>query len=100
MGLFGDFASRRKLTTYIAGVDAILFGIASGACSFTQHLPLMILYMTVIGFIEGMFWLVVPLMMYELTGGKNADYAFSMMTFLTGAGFLTGPSSMGKHFLK
>ena len=52
--------------------------------------------MAVVGFLEGMFWVILPLMMYELTGGVNADYAFSLVTLLTGTGYLTGPSSMGK----
>lgn len=74
----------------------MVFGLASGLCSLTQHLPLMILYMAVIGFLEGTFWVFLPLMMYELTGGVNADYAFSFITLVTALGFLTGPSSMGK----
>lgn len=96
MGLIGDFASRRKIITHVASTVATLFGLASGLCSLTQHLPLMILYMTVIGFLEGMFWVIVPLMMYELTRGVNADYAFSFITLITAVGYLTGPSSMGK----
>ena len=74
----------------------MVFGLASGLCSLTQHLPLMILYMAVIGFLEGMFWVILPLMMYELSGGVNADYAFSFMALLSALGFLAGPSSMGK----
>ena len=96
MGLIGDFASRRKIITHITSTVAIVFGLASGLCSLTRHLPLMILYMAVVGFLEGMFWVLVPLMMYELTGGVNADYAFSFITLITAMGFLTGPSSMGK----
>lgn len=96
MGLIGDLISRRKLITHIASIVVTVFGLASGLCSLTQHLPLIILYMAVVGFLEGMFWVIIPLMMYELTGGVNADYAFSLVTLLTATGYLTGPSSMGK----
>ena len=96
MGLIGDFASRRKIITHITSTVATVFGLASGLCSLTRRLPFMILYMAVVGFLEGMFWVLVPLMMYELTGGVNADYAFSFITLITAMGFLTGPSSMGK----
>lgn len=96
MGLIGDFASRRKIITSIASTVVTVFGLASGLCSLTQHLPYMILYMAVIGFSVGMFWVLLPLIMYELTGGVNGDYAYSLMTLITSLGYLTGPSSMGK----
>ena len=96
VGVIGDFASRRKIITHIASTVVTVFGLASGLCSLTQHLPFMIMYMAVVGLLEGMFWVILPLMMYELTGGINGDYAFSLMTLITAAGFLTGPSSMGK----
>ena len=99
MGLVGDFASRRKITVHIASIAVTVFGLASGVCSFTQYLPLMILYMAVVGLLEGMFWVVVPLMMYEVTGGIHADYAYSLMIVLTATGYLTGPSSMGKNLV-
>ena len=98
MGLIGDFASRRKITVHIASIAVTVFGLASGVCSFTQYLPLMILYMGVVGLLEGMFWVILPLMMHELTGGIHADYAYSLMVVLTATGYLTGPSSMGKVF--
>ena len=83
MGFVGDFASRHGIINHIVSAVTAVFGLASGLCSLTQHLPLMILYMSVAGLLEGIYWVVVPLMMYDLTGGKNADYAFSLMTLLT-----------------
>ena len=99
MGLIGDFASRRKITVHIASIVVTVFGLSSGVCSFTQYLPLMILYMAVVGLLEGMFWVILPLMAYELTGGTHADYAYSLMIVLSATGYLTGPSSMGKNLV-
>jgi MFS family permease len=96
MGLVGDFATRRKITVRIASIVVSVFGLASGACSFTQYLPLMILYMAGCGMLAGIFWVILPLMMNDLTGGIHADYAYSLMVVLVATGFLIGPSSMGK----
>ncbi|XP_028407594.1 monocarboxylate transporter 8-like [Dendronephthya gigantea] len=97
-GLIGDFASRRKVIPHIACTLVTIFGLASGLCSLTQHLPLMILYMTVVGILEGVFWVILPLLMYALTNGINSDYAFAVIIVITGTGYLAGPSSMGKVF--
>lgn len=96
-GLLADFASRRKIIPHIASTIVTIFGLATGLCSLTQHLPLMILYMTVVGGLEGMYWVILPLLMYELTNGINSDYAFALVIVLTGTGYLAGPSSMGKY---
>ncbi|XP_046852946.1 monocarboxylate transporter 12-like isoform X3 [Xenia sp. Carnegie-2017] len=96
MGYIGDFATKRRIIVHIACAIVAIFGLACGLCSFTKYLPLMILFMAFTGILEGMFFVLIPLMSNELTGGVNADYGFSFITFLVGIGFLTGPSLMGK----
>ena len=76
IGLTGDFASRHGTINHIASALAAVFGLASGLCSLTQYLPLMILYMSVAGLLEAMLWVILPLMVNDLTGGINVDYVF------------------------
>ena len=55
--------------------------------------------MAVVGVLEGMYWVISPLLMYKLTNGVNSDYAFGLMSALTGTGYLIGPSCMGKYMI-
>lgn len=96
MGYIGDFATKCHIIVHIACAIVAIFGLACDLCSFTKYLPLIILFMAFTGILEGMFFVLIPLMSNELTGGVNADYGFSFITFLVGISFLTGPSLMGK----
>ena len=96
MGYIGDFSLRRRVSVHIACAIVAIFGLACALCSLTRYLPLMILFMAITGLLEGMFWVLNPLMMHELAGGANADYGFSLVVLLVGVAFFTGPSSMGK----
>ncbi|XP_046852952.1 monocarboxylate transporter 8-like [Xenia sp. Carnegie-2017] len=98
MGYIGDFSLRRRVSVHIACAIVAIFGLACALCSLTRYLPLMILFMAITGLLEGMFWVLNPLMMHELAGGANADYGFSLVVLLVGVAFFTGPSSMGQLY--
>lgn len=97
MGRIADFALRRRKIRHIVQVTVMLFGITSGLCSLTQSFPLLILYMGSIGCLEGIYWMIQPLMMIEVTSGEDTDYALAVVLFVMGFGYLGGPPAMGNY---
>ena len=100
-GRFGDMALKHRKVKTITQFTFILFGVLNFICSFIRSFPLLLVYMALIGIVEGVWWVTYSLLVMEITGGYFYYQAFSLCNLIAGITSLIGsPTSGNSKYLK
>ena len=75
----------------------VMFGIFSFLCSFVESFPLIIVYMALIGLVDGVWWAAYPVLVVEITFGYHSTEAFGLANLVIAFARLPGPPFLGKH---
>ena len=84
IGRIGDIALKHGKVKTVIQITFVLYGILNFTCSFLRAFPLLLLYMALIGILDGVWWVSYSILIMEITGGYYFNEAFSL-SHLTGA---------------
>ncbi|CAB4031571.1 monocarboxylate transporter 12-B [Paramuricea clavata] len=76
----------------------VMFGIFSFLCSFVESFPLIIVYMALIGLVDGVWWAAYPVLVVEITFGYHSTEAFGLANLVIAFARLPGPPFLGWVF--
>ena len=82
VGRLNDIALRHGKVKMITQFTFALFGILNFVCSFLRSFPLLLVYMALIGIVEGVWWVTYSLLAMEITGGYYFSQAFSLCNLI------------------
>jgi MFS family permease len=94
-GRFGDFALKHGKVKMVMQITFALFGVLNFMCSFLRAFPLLLVYMALIGIVEGVWWVTYSILVMEITGGYYFDEAFSLLNLIGALSALFGIPASG-----
>ena len=94
-GSIGDLALKHGKVKILVQVTFGLYSILNFTCSFLRTFPLLLLYMALIGILEGVWWVIYPVLVMEITGGYSFNEALSLSNFTGAWACLVGIPSSG-----
>ncbi|CAB3995633.1 monocarboxylate transporter 6 [Paramuricea clavata] len=97
-GRFGDFALKHGKVKMVMQITFALFGVLNFMCSFLRAFPLLLVYMALIGIVEGVWWITYSILAMEITGGYYFDEAFSLLNLVGALSVLFGVPVSGWIF--
>lgn len=72
-----------------------IFGISSFLCSFVKSFRLIILYVAMIGMVDGVWWATYPVLVVDMTSGYHSTEAFSLTNIVIAFARLPAPPLLG-----
>jgi predicted MFS family arabinose efflux permease len=93
----GDMALKHGKVKTMAGFTFVSFGVLNFVCSFIRSFPLLLVYMALIGIVEGVWWVLYSLLAMEITGGYFFDQAFSLCSLIGALALLVATPLSGRR---
>ena len=94
-GRFGDIALKHGKVKMVIQITFALFGVLNFMCSFLRAFPLLLVYMALIGIVEGVWWVTYSILVMEITGGYYFNEAFSLLNLVGAFSSLFGIPASG-----
>lgn len=94
-GRLNDIFLRHGKVKMVTQITFVFFGVLNFVCSFLRSFPLLLVYMALIGMVEGVWWVTYPILVMEITGGYYYNEAFSLVCFIVAFAILLGPPTLG-----
>ncbi len=91
-----DKALKHGKVKLISLVVCVIFGVLSFLCSFVESFPLIMVYMALIGLVDGAWWAAYPVLVVEITSGYHSTEAFGLANLVIAFTRLPGPPILGK----
>ena len=95
-GRIADIALKHGKMKMVVEITYILFGILNLVCSFLHTFPLLLVYMALIGIVEGVWWVSYSLFAMEITGGYCYNEALSLLNLTAAFASLLGSPASGE----
>ena len=95
-GVVTHVLSQKWEIFFSVGGTLLLYALSSALVTLTNNLWLLVAYMATIGYLEGTFFVMLVMIMNDVTKGGDVDYAYSVICVVIGVGYLFGSPAMGK----
>lgn len=99
-GRISDKALKYGKVKWISEIVCVLFGVFSLLCSFVKSFPWIMVYMALVGLVEGVWWATYPVVIMDITSGYCSNEAFGLVNLVVAFARLPGPPGLGKFFDK
>ena len=96
VGRLGDIALRKSKVKMVLQVTFVLFGLLNLICSYLRTFPLLLVFLALIGVVDGVWWVTYSLLIMEITGGYYFNEAFSLVSLVVSFTVLVGSPAAGK----
>ncbi|XP_028397750.1 monocarboxylate transporter 12-like [Dendronephthya gigantea] len=97
-GRMSDKALKHGKIKLISLTCCVIFGVCSLLCSFVESFPMIVVYMALVGLVEGVWWSTYPVVVVEITSGYPTNEAFGLVNFIVALVRLPGPPFLGWLF--
>ncbi|XP_028397681.1 monocarboxylate transporter 4-like [Dendronephthya gigantea] len=97
-GRLGDIFLKNGKVKMVSQITFVVFGVLNFMCSFLRSFPLLLVYMGLVGIVEGVWWVTYPILIMEITGGYYYNEAYSLVCLIIAFAILLGPPIVGRIF--
>ena len=98
IGRINDKLLKHGKVKMISVAVCVIFGVLSFLCSFVKSFPMIMVFMALIGLVDGAWWAAYPVLVVEITSGYHSTEAFGLTNFVGALARLPGPPFLGWLF--